>query len=228
MSTVSRLSACLAIGLLAISDQCAWPQTISTFKIVVPVAPPGANDFLARVLAEPIGRAQGLAFTIGNRTGTGGIIGAEAVSGSAPDGSTLLMDSYSLLIDALVWKTNYDPLTSFEPICNLVDTPSLITVNAAAPYRKLADLIDAARVKPREITLPTVGSGGLPNWLREAQAHSHNSPGGSRPPCRRSTQKLVAQLLSPVGVCTTGFGSYLRTKYDEYGRAIREANIKAE
>ena len=50
--------------------------------------------------------AQGLAFTIENRTGTGGIIGAEAVSRSAPDGSTLLMDSYSLLIDVPVQKTN--------------------------------------------------------------------------------------------------------------------------
>jgi tripartite-type tricarboxylate transporter receptor subunit TctC len=160
MSTVSRLSACLAISLLAISDHCAWPQTISTVKIVVPVAPGGANDFLARVLAEQIARAQGLAFTIENRTGAGGIIAAEAVSHSAPDGSTLLIDSNSLLIDALLQKTNYHPLTSFEPICNLVDTPSVITVNAAAPYRKLGDLIDAARPKPREITLATLGPGG--------------------------------------------------------------------
>jgi tripartite-type tricarboxylate transporter receptor subunit TctC len=130
----------------------AWPQTISTVKIVVPVAPGGADDFLARLLAEQIGRVQGLAFTIENRTGAGGIIGAEAVSRSAPDGSTLLIDSNSLLIDALLQKTNYHPFTSFEPICDLVDTPSVITVNAAAPYRKLADLI-AARAKPREIRL---------------------------------------------------------------------------
>jgi tripartite-type tricarboxylate transporter receptor subunit TctC len=58
--------------LLAISD--ASPQTISTAKIVVPVPPGGANDFVARVLAEQIGRAHGVAFTIENRTGAGGII----------------------------------------------------------------------------------------------------------------------------------------------------------
>ncbi len=122
--------------------------------------PGGANDFLARVLAEQIGRAQGVAFTVENRTGAGGIIGAEAVSRSAPDGSILLLDSNSLLIDALVQKTNYHPLTRFEPICNLVDAPTVITVNAASPYRKLSDLIDAARARPREITLATVGPGG--------------------------------------------------------------------
>ncbi len=120
---VSRLSACLAISLLAISSHLAWSQTISTVKIVVPVPPGGVNDFLARVLAEQIGRAQGVAFIIENRSGAGGIIGAEAVSRSAPDGSTLLLGSNSVLIDALVKKTNYHPLTSFEPICNLVDAP---------------------------------------------------------------------------------------------------------
>src|SRR5215831_20648582 len=160
MNTISRLSACLAISLLAISGHAAWPQTITTVKVVVPVPPGGANDFLARVLAEQIGAAQGIAFTIENRTGAGGIIGAEAVSRAAPDGSTLLMDSNSLLIDALAQKTSYHPLTSFEPICNLVDAPTVLTVNGASPYRRLADLIDAARAKPREITLATIGPGG--------------------------------------------------------------------
>jgi tripartite-type tricarboxylate transporter receptor subunit TctC len=69
MSTVSRLSACLAISLLAISNDHAWPQTISPVKIIVP-----ANDFLARVLAQQIGRAQGLTFTNENRAGAGGIM----------------------------------------------------------------------------------------------------------------------------------------------------------
>jgi tripartite-type tricarboxylate transporter receptor subunit TctC len=321
MSTISHLSACLAISLLAVSNDPAWPQTISTVKIVVPVAPGGGSDFLARMLAEQIGRAQGISFTIENRTGAGGIIGAEAVSRSAPDGSILLVHSNSLLINALVQKTNYHPLTSFEPICNLVDAPTVITVNSAAPYRKLADLIGAARVKPGEITLATVGPGGTFRMGYERLTRAANVditfvpyPGvapavnallGGHVSSAFSTystvseqvnagklralatgsltrigplpevptvaesgypnyevdqwfglwapaktpkaavsqlaewftaalktpeikQKLVAQALFPVGVCTTDFGSYLRTKYDEYRRAIREANIKAE
>jgi tripartite-type tricarboxylate transporter receptor subunit TctC len=112
MSTFSRVSACLAIGLLAISGHAASPQT-ATIKIVVPVPPGGATDFLARVLAEQVGRAQGIAFAIETRTGAGGIIGAEAVSRAPPDGSTLLIHSNSFLIDPLVQKTNYHPLIPF-------------------------------------------------------------------------------------------------------------------
>jgi Tripartite tricarboxylate transporter family receptor len=160
-----------ALILFSLSGHSASSQTISPVKIVVPVSPGGANDYLARVLAEQIGRAQGLAFAIENRTGAGGIIGAQAVSRSAPDGSSLLIDSNNLLIDALVQKTNYHPLTSFEPICNLVDAPTVLTVNGTSPYRRLVDLIDAARAKPREITLATLG-GDFPNWLRETQARS--------------------------------------------------------
>jgi tripartite-type tricarboxylate transporter receptor subunit TctC len=321
MGTVSCLSACLAISLLAISDHRAWPQTISTVKIVVPAPPGGGTDIVARVLTEQIGRAQGIAFTIENRSGAGGLIGAEAAARAAPDGSTLLIASNSFLIDPLVQKTNYDPLTSFEPICNLVDAPTVLTVNGTSPYRKLADLIDAARAKPREITLATVGPGGafrigyerlkraanvditfVPypgnapavNALLGAhvtsvfstystvseqvnagklRALATGSPTRIEPlpdvptvaesgypdyevdqwfglwaPAKTPKQavsqlagwfnaalqtleikqKLVAQGLFPVGVCGTGFGSYLRRKYDEYGRAIREANIKAE
>jgi tripartite-type tricarboxylate transporter receptor subunit TctC len=114
-----------------------------------------------------------------------------------------------LLIDALVQKTNYHPLTSFEPICNLVDVPSVITVNAAAPYRKLADLWAPAKT-PKEAVSE------LAAWFTAALQ------------TLEVKQKLVAQGLFPVGVCATGFSSYLRRKYDEYGRALREANIKAE
>jgi len=321
MNTISRLSACLAIILLAVWGHAAWPQTITTVKIVVPVPPGGANDFLARLLAEQIGAAQGIAFTIENRTGAGGIIGAEAVSRAAPDGSTVLLDSNSLLIDALVQKTNYHPLTSFEPICNLVDAPTVLTVNGASPYRRLADLIDAARAKPREITLATIGPGGtfrigfeklkraanvdmtfVPypglapavNALLGAHVSSvfstystvseqvnagklralaTGSPARIEPLPRVPTvaesgypdyevdqwfglwapaktpkeavtqlagwftaalqtpeikRKLVAQALFPVGTCGTGFASYLSKRYDDYGRAIREAHINAE
>jgi tripartite-type tricarboxylate transporter receptor subunit TctC len=154
MSTVNRLSACLAISLLAISD--ASPQ-ISTVKIVVRVPPGGANDFLARVLVEQIGRAQGPAFTIENRTGAGGIIAAEAVSRSATDGRTLLIDSNSLLIDALVQKTNYHPLTELRAD---LQSGRCAVRQCCRALSQTGDLIDAARAKPREITLATLGPGG--------------------------------------------------------------------
>jgi tripartite-type tricarboxylate transporter receptor subunit TctC len=152
-------AAAVVILMVMLSSQVAWAQT-TAIRIVVPVPPGGANDVLARLLAEQIERMQGITVTIENRLGAGGIIGAEAVSRATPNGNTLLMDSNSLFIDSLLQKTNYHPLTSFEPICHLVDVPTVIAVNGGSPYRKLADLIDAARAKPREITLASLGPGG--------------------------------------------------------------------
>jgi tripartite-type tricarboxylate transporter receptor subunit TctC len=105
----------------------AWSQTTRTIKIIVPIAPGGSMDILARVLGEQIGRAQGPTVLIENRTAAAGAIAAEAVSRAAPDGNTLLLTSNTFVINPQLRKLNYDPLTSFKPICHLTNTPSVIT-----------------------------------------------------------------------------------------------------
>ncbi len=85
------------------------------------------------------------------------MIGYEAVSRAAPDGSTLLINAPSFVINPLLRKVNYDPLTDFEPICNLVRLPLVIVVSGTSPYRTLGDLLNAARTKPGELTLASVG-----------------------------------------------------------------------
>jgi tripartite-type tricarboxylate transporter receptor subunit TctC len=142
---------------LTVTEQSARSQTPRAIKIVVPVSPGGAADTLARLLGEQIGRAQGQTVLIENRGGAGGVIAAEAVSRAAPDGSTLLMASPDMLIPPHLRKLSYDPLTSFEPICDLVSGPTVIVVNSASPYRTLADLLNAARAKPSELTLASFG-----------------------------------------------------------------------
>ena len=150
------LAAGAAVFLILFSNG-VWSQTTRTIKIIVPIAPGGSMDILARVLGEQIGRAQGHTILIENRTGAGGVIAAEAVSRAAPDGNTLLIDSSNLVITPQLRKLNYDPVTSFEPICHLTSTPSVIIVNNASPYHTLADLLDAARAKPGELTLAGTG-----------------------------------------------------------------------
>ena len=137
----------------------AWSQTTGTIKIVVPYAPGGVDDVLARLLAEQVGRAGGPTLVIENRPGAGGVIGTELVARAAPDGNTLLVVSTPFAIDPLLRKVNYDPLTSFEPICYLVNAPTIIVVNSASPYRTLADLMNAARARPGELTLASIGPG---------------------------------------------------------------------
>jgi hypothetical protein len=111
------VAAAVAVLSVTVTGHGAWSQTARTIKVVVPVQPGGSNDFLARVLGEEIGRAQGPTMVIENRPGAGSIIGTEAVSHAAPDGNSLLITSPTVVINPHLRKVNYDPLTSFEPIC---------------------------------------------------------------------------------------------------------------
>ena len=150
-----RLLLATTLALLACCGADA--QSSRTIKLVVPYPPAGTADIVARLLAEQIGRAGGPTIVIENRPGGGTAIASEAVSRAAPDGNTLLMISPEFVITPHLRKPNYDPMTSFEPICQLVNSPTVIVVNADSPYRTLADLLDAARAKPGELTMASTG-----------------------------------------------------------------------
>ena len=137
-------------------SQEARSQASRTIKIVVPLAPGGTADTLTRILGEQIGRAQGVTIVVENRPGGGTVIGTEAVSQAAPDGNTLLVTAPAFIISPHLRRRNYDPLTSFEPICQLTRTPMVIAVNSASPYRTLADFLEAGRTKPGSLTVASV------------------------------------------------------------------------
>src|SRR5216684_2531453 len=147
--------ALVLVILLMMPSGAAWCQTTKTIKIVVPYAPGSGPDILGRLLAEQVGRQNGPTMVVEDRPGAGTVIGTEAVARAAPDGTTVLIVAPSFVINPSLRKVNYD-LASFEPICQLAATPMVLVVNGASPYRTLADLIDAARTKPGELTL---GSG---------------------------------------------------------------------
>ena len=149
------LSLALCLG-LAFSHQTAWPQA-KTVKVVISVPPGGSIDFLVRVLADHIGRVHGQTIIIEHRPGAGSIIAAETVARAAPDGATLLVNSNGHMISPVLRKVNFDPRTSFDPICFLVSSPQVLVVNSASPFRTLAELVDAARLKPGELSISTVG-----------------------------------------------------------------------
>jgi tripartite-type tricarboxylate transporter receptor subunit TctC len=147
--------------LVMFSGHAASSQTARTIKIVVPLAPSGAADILARLLAEEIGRSQGQKMLIENRPGAGTSIGTEAVSRATPDGNTLLLATTDFVTLPHTRRLNYDTLTNFEPICSLVSAPAVIVVNSGSPFRTLGDLLDTARAKPGNLTLAATGPGGL-------------------------------------------------------------------
>ena len=199
-----RIVSWLVLIIVALSGGNARTQTAAPMKIVVPAPPGGALDTLTRLLADQVARSQGLTIVIEHRPGANTVIGTEAVSRAAPDGHTLLTNApAAFVINPHLQKLNYDPLAGFEPICSLVSFPEVIVVNSALPYRTLGDLLGAARAKPGQLTLASIG----PASIRA---------------------KLTRQGLYPVGTCGADFAVYIRKQYDEYGRIIREANLKAE
>jgi tripartite-type tricarboxylate transporter receptor subunit TctC len=153
LSVLRNTLRAVAIMFIALCGHSAWSQAPKTIKIVVPYPPAGTADIVARLLADQISRAQALTMVVENRPGAATTIGTEAVLRAAPDGSTLLINSPEFVINPHLRKGNYDPLTSFEPICHLVSSPTIIVVNSASPYRTLADLLDAARASPGDLTM---------------------------------------------------------------------------
>ena len=148
--------AAVGTSIVISTDHAAQAQITRTIRIVVPYAPGGAADIVARLLADQAGRSGGPTMVVENRPGAGGAVGAETVARATPDGTTLLVVSTPFLIDPLQ-KLNYDPLHSFAPICNLVSAPTIIVVNSASPYRTLAEFLDDAHRKPGQITMASIG-----------------------------------------------------------------------
>jgi tripartite-type tricarboxylate transporter receptor subunit TctC len=316
-----RTAAAAVLILLGLFGREALSQPARTIKIVVPLAPGGGADILTRLLADHIRRTQAVGMVVENRVGAGSVIGTEAVSHAAPDGNTLLINTPNLVIAAHLRKLNYDPLTSFEPVCKLVNSPTVVAVNTTSPHRSLADLLNAARAHPGDITLASVGPATTLHISAEKLKRATNTNmtyipfSGSGPtvnallgghvgalfaeypavaeqikagqlralatgsPTRmdalpelptiaesgypgfevdvwwgvfapaRTPKETVSQLADlftqavlapeikeklvtlgfyPVAMCGVDFAGYMRKQYEEYGRIIREANIRAE
>jgi tripartite-type tricarboxylate transporter receptor subunit TctC len=153
---MTRLLSCVAVAVAALviaglGADGASAQT-RTIKIVVPFAPGGGTTIVARLLADHISRVHGPTMVVENRPGGGTVIATEYASRAAPDGATVLMIGNSFVINPNLKALSYDPLRSFDPVCQLTTSPNVVAVNAASRFRTLADLIDAARAKPGEVT----------------------------------------------------------------------------
>jgi tripartite-type tricarboxylate transporter receptor subunit TctC len=153
----ARIGVAAAIALGAIASHEAQAQVPKTIRILVPFPAGGPTDTVARVVSEQIGKQHNVTFVIENRVGGGSAIATEAAARATPDGSTLLITAGALLINPILKKMNYDPITSFEPLCKLVRSPHFIVVNKDSPLKSFGDLVAAAKAKPGELTFATVG-----------------------------------------------------------------------
>ena len=140
--------AALALGQAAQSQ--GWPQ--KSVRIVVPFAPGGNTDGIARLIAQPLGEAFGQQFVVENRPGAAGAIAAEAVARSPADGYTMLMGTPSqIAIVPVMTKTAYDPVKDFAPISVVGTNPYVLVVNPRLPADTLAEFIAYVRRQPDKL-----------------------------------------------------------------------------
>ena len=154
----------LTVGFIFLSlSERAYAQSYPTkaVRLIVPFAPGGNVDVTARGIAPRLSEVLGQTVIVENRAGAGGIVGADLVAKSAPDGYTLLMGTNSSfsIAPALYPKVPYNPITDFAPISLVASTPMVLVVRPSSPTKTIKDLITLAKANPGRLMMASGGTG---------------------------------------------------------------------
>ena len=158
------------IGLLlslACSFALAQPYPIKPVRIIVPFAPGGGTDLMARFIAQRLAAATAGSFFVENKPGAGGLIGIESGVKSAPDGYTLLVVSSSYTVNPALYKLGFDPVADITPVIQISRGPQLLVVNPKLPANSLQELIALAKQRPGAISFASAGQGSITHVATE-------------------------------------------------------------
>lgn len=149
----------------------SWAQTFPSkpITLIVPQSPGGANDVIARAIANKLGNRMGQVFVVENRAGAGGNVGTSFVARAPADGYTLLLTAQSAqtINPALYRKIPFDPVKDFAPIMTVATAPYLLAVNPNVPANNLRELIALAKTNPGKLNIASAGNGTLNHLLAE-------------------------------------------------------------
>ena len=166
--TATALSALLmALTCTTLSAQDKYP--LRPVTLIVPQAPGGANDAIARVLAQKLSDQTGQSFVVENRVGAGGNVGTALASKAKPDGYTLLVtaDSAQVINPALYAKTGFDPVKDFEPVAPLAKAGYVLVANPTFAANTMAEFISLAKMQPGKYAIASAGNGTLNHLIAE-------------------------------------------------------------
>ena len=130
-------------------------------RMIVPFAPGGGTDMIARVLGQEASGGLGVAIVVDNRGGAGGVVGTELGVRAPADGYTLTLGSGSYATSAALSELTYDPIKDITPVILIGDSPFIMTVNPGVAANTLQDLIRLAKAKPGSLSYGTTGTGGI-------------------------------------------------------------------
>jgi tripartite-type tricarboxylate transporter receptor subunit TctC len=153
--------------LISTSMALAQPYPTKPVKVIVPFAPGGGSDIVARALTAKLGEALGQPFVIENRGGAGGLVGVEAAAKSPADGYTILIMSDSFPVLAATHKPAWDPMNSLVPVAQVSIAPFGLILHPSIPANSVAEFIAYAKSKPDALSYGSSGNGGLTHLITE-------------------------------------------------------------
>ena len=202
----------LLLALISLVCPPAFAQTFPTkpVQIIVPLAPGGGTDLLARVIADKLRDKFGQPVTVENRSGAAGNIGADAVFKAAPDGHTLLFTQPAPLVvnKALYGKLTFEP-EQFVPIALVSIQDIMLAVNPKVPASSLPELIAYARANPGKLNFGSSGAGSAPHLAAELFG-SMASVKMVHVPYKGSGESQAATLAGHVDLTFFAFSTALR------------------
>src|SRR3954464_1204919 len=163
------LAVCAVVGLGSASAALAEAWPAKPIRVIVPFPPGGGLDFFARTTAPRLQENLGQQIVVENRSGAGGMLGADVVAKAAPDGYTLLLASSAELTISqhLYPKMAYDAIKDFAPVSYASHAAMLYSVHPTLPAKTLPEVIALVRAKPGQLSFASAGTGGIQHLAGE-------------------------------------------------------------